>query len=225
MLVLAGCGSDDACDRPLPYLSSVEGAELVVPDGLTPPPAASQKRIPPLASERKARSNPCSVGPPDLKIKRSEPVDPEVAAANAKRQPPSPAAPSAESSVDVGPLFQSDSVEDTVDAWVASWAAGDAASYLSYYADEFENGDPSLSREDWMRRRQQFVVDTGAASIAIRDVTVEDLPGGHKMVRLIQDFQSSDGSKASVVKLLEMVREYDSWRIRREQVVKVLPNP
>lgn len=222
VLLLAGCGSDDACDRPLPYVTSAEGAELVVPEGLNPPPGARQKRIPPVASDRKERSNPCSVGPPSLDLPRTKPVDEATAAKNAEREPPSSATPSA-APVSVGPLFKSDSVEDTVNAWAASWSAGDAPSYLSYYADEFESADSDLSREEWMRRREQFVKDMGAASITIRDVTVEDLPGGRKLVRMLQDFRSSDGTEASVVKLLEMVREYDSWRIRREQVVGAAP--
>ncbi len=220
-LLLSGCGNGDVCDRPLPYATSSEGGELIVPDGLTPPPQSSQKRIPAIAEDRRARSNPCSVGPPDLladsKAREKSGEDEEVAQTNAERSPPTPAAP-----LDVGPLYKSESVEDTVEAWIASWSAGDAPSYLSFYATDFASGDDSLNREEWLRRRQELVNDTGPASISIRDMTVEDLPGGRKMVRMIQNFESSDGQKASVVKLLEMTREFDSWRIRRERVVEVL---
>ncbi|MEM7081871.1 MAG: hypothetical protein AAF465_04000 [Pseudomonadota bacterium] len=214
-LFLAACGSDDACNKPLPYLASTERGELVVPSDLNAPPDDSQKRIPPIAEERRARSNPCSVGPPDIVI---EPPSGQVADAPPARTPPTTAAP-----VEVGPLFRSESVEETVDAWIASWRAGDAPSYLSYYATDFQSADQTLSRDEWMHRRQQLVRDTGTAQISIRDVRVEDLPAGRKMVRLIQDFVSTDGERASVVKLLEMTREFDSWRIRRERVVEVLP--
>lgn len=222
-LLLTGCGSGDACDRPMPYVTSTEGGELVVPEGLSPPPASSQKRIPKIADERRERSNPCSVGPPDLLIESTSDGDTAVESTvnNSDRSPPSPAAPVVP--VDVGPLFKSDSVEDTVAAWIASWSAGDAPSYLSFYASDFASNDESVDRDSWLRKRQQLVKDTGPASISIRDVTIEDLPAGRKMVRLIQDFRSSDGQDASVVKLLEMVWEYDSWRIRRERVVEVLP--
>ena len=217
-LLLAGCGTGDACDRPLPYVTSTEGGELVVPDGLTPPPKSRQKRIPKVASDRKERSNPCSVGPPDLKVAPK----PEVAVSETEepvdRSPPSPAVP-----LSIGPVFKSESIEDTVNAWITSWSAGDAPSYLSFYASDFASTDDKVDREEWMRRRQQLVNDTGPAAISIRDVTVEDLPGGRKMVRMIQEFRSSDGAEASVVKLLEMVREGESWRIRRERVVEVLP--
>ncbi len=216
-LLLAGCGSGDACDRPLPYVASTEGGELVVPDGLSAPPQARQKRIPQISNERRSRSNPCSVGPPNINIEAT-PEEVAVLQSNAERAPPSPGVP-----VSVGPLFRSESVEDTVDAWAASWSAGDAPSYLSYYATDFASADDSISRDEWMRRRQQLVVDTGPASISIRDVTIEDLPGGRKLVRMIQRFRSSDGADASVVKLLEMTREFESWRIRREKVVEVLP--
>ncbi|MFK8030384.1 MAG: hypothetical protein AB8G18_09085 [Gammaproteobacteria bacterium] len=217
VLLLTGCGSDDACDRPLPYVTSVEGGELVVPDGLNPPPASRQKRIPPVASDRRERSNPCSVGPPTLAVIENREANAETASKNAERSPPSTGVP-----LNVGQIFKSESVEDTVDAWIASWSAGDAPSYLSYYASDFESKDGDLDREDWLQRRQQMITDSGPSSISIRDVTVEDLPGGRKLVRLIQDFVASDGTKASVVKLIEMTREFDAWRIRREQVVEVL---
>ncbi len=217
-LMLAGCGSGDACDRPLPYVVSTESGELVIPDGLNSPPQSRQKRIPPIATDRKERSNPCSVGPPNI-IKKPTAEEQAVAEVNADRAPPSPGVPAG-----VGPLFKSESVEDTVDAWAASWSAGDAPSYLSYYATDFAVADESTSREEWLRKRQRLVEDTGPASVSIRDVTVEDLPAGRKLVRMIQDFKSSDGSSASVVKLLEMTREFDSWRIRREKVVEVLSN-
>ena len=78
-LALGACGSKDACDRPQEYVYSKSGEKLVVPEGMSVPDSSRNREIPELSGERKERSNPCSVLPPELVIAKREPSPaPEV---------------------------------------------------------------------------------------------------------------------------------------------------
>lgn len=232
ILLLTSCGFGDACDRPQAYVHSKQGSELVVPSDLDAPDADKILRVPEISEDLPKRSNPCSAGPPQVVFEKVEPKETPEPPKTEVHSPPSTmvedpvGTPAANPVLDnrpleIGPGFNSDSVEDTIDAWIESWASADAPAYLSFYSKDLRTLDESGDREQWLRRRRDLLLDTGPADIAVRDVTVEELPAGRRMVRLVQDFNNSEGPQ-SVVKLLEMVKEGDGWRIRTERVVEIL---
>ncbi|NNF16920.1 MAG: hypothetical protein HKN70_09245 [Gammaproteobacteria bacterium] len=217
ILLLSACGTGDACDRPQEYVYSKSGQQLVVPPDMSRPDPSKNRQIPPLSGERKERSDPCSVLPPQLVVaKAAEPDTDKSASPDTNRAVQT----SASAALEIGEPFNGDP-RATLDAWINAWARADIPAYLAFYSQDYRSPDDIEERESWLLRRKELIESTGPAEISIRDVTLEDLALGRILVRLVQDFNGSEGAR-SIVKIMELVPEGGGYRIRHEWVVGFL---
>lgn len=162
----------------------------------TPPPAtvaAAPVASPPV---------PVSAPPPAAVTKPAPTV---VATAPATSAPPAPAAasPNAEAQI-------SASIRD----WAAAWSRKDVASYLSFYAPDFDTPD-NLSRTAWEQARTQRIQ---APSFIKVDVQISKITiAGNEATAVFRQTYKSDKLASDNSKTLKLVKSGDRWMIRSER--------
>ncbi len=101
-------------------------------------------------------------------------------------------------------------------AWAKAWSNKDADAYLSFYSPSFIVPG-GRSRAAWEAERRRRVGNKpGKISVELEDLRVE-LDGDRARVSFRQHYNSYNFD-ASASKTLELVRNGDQWRIRREVV-------
>lgn len=233
LIALSGCAGQRACNKPGPYSRSTSGPALRVPPDLSKP-AEDQSFEVPEGTASAANSPPCGHYPPKVATGTPPARAPTPAAPAASAQP-SPAAPAATaasppatrpqpppSAPEVSPELLSE-LRGLVLAWAGSWASGNFEQYLRYYAQDFDPpGD--LSVDEWRAARQGLIEKHPTLSIEPDTLTVRQAASDGATVEFVQH-SLVDGVASTLRKGLVLVREGGDWRIQKETVVEVLPNP
>ena len=108
-----------------------------------------------------------------------------------------------------------DDIKSAVMNWADAWSRKDVEAYLAHYADDFVVPG-GRSRSAWEKQRRARVGKPGRISVRLENMRI-DANGSTAKVRFRQHYDS-DTFDASANKALELVRQGDSWLIRREAV-------
>lgn len=100
-------------------------------------------------------------------------------------------------------------------AWAAAWASRQVGAYLDFYSADF-TPEGGLSREDWVRQREQRLAKAQQISVDIRNPQVLSEASDSVIVTFRQLYAADTYSDASE-KTLEWRKEGDHWRIVRER--------
>lgn len=127
-------------------------------------------------------------------------------------------APAAEAVTEARPA-SAEAVEPQIaartSAWAAAWAARKVGDYLDFYSTDF-TPEGGLSREDWVRQREQRIAKAQQISVEIRNPQVLSEAPDSAIVTFRQLYAADTYSDASE-KTLEWRKEGGHWRIIRER--------
>ncbi len=107
-------------------------------------------------------------------------------------------------------------VEAALEAWRASWAAGDVQAYLAAYSQEFVP-PRGLERSEWIAQRRARVSPQRQADIRLTGVEMAFRDPGLVTVTVNQEYRSARFSD-NVVKRIQLRRESGGWKILREYI-------
>jgi tetratricopeptide (TPR) repeat protein len=145
-----------------------------------------------------------------------KPTSPSVAAATPATPPdvrtppatrpaspatPTPAAPAAAA------------IESTVNAWAEAWSNRDVASYLAFYADDFDTG--GMSRVSWEAQRRERLSKPSRIEVKLSDIKIAQ-NGADKASVTFKQAYASNLFKSQDVKTLALALKGDKWQIVRE---------
>lgn len=102
--------------------------------------------------------------------------------------------------------------------WIGAWRNKQFASYLSFYANDFEPA-LKLNRTQWETLRKQRLNKKGAIKAVIEDVSTSVCNTDTAEVHFRQSYGSDDYNDG-VEKTLSLVRVGQDWKIKRETVTK-----
>lgn len=103
-----------------------------------------------------------------------------------------------------------------LETWLAAWRDRDADAYFALYAPHYMPQDGSRYT-DWQRRRGAALARTTRIEAHVDAHSVR-VSGNRASVRFWQTY-ASPRFKSRVLKSLELVREGNEWKIRRERVI------
>ncbi len=109
---------------------------------------------------------------------------------------------------------QNDNVKATVTAWANAWSSKDVASYLSYYAADFETpgdiarGAWEVQRRDRIERPKSIRVDVAFKSVIVK---------GNDATVVFRQSYKSDTVNSNNTKTLRMTRVGEKWLIKTER--------
>lgn len=165
----------------------------------TPAPAA------PIAS-------PAPVATPAAPPAPATPAKPAVAAADTTSSGPANG-PKAKESADP----QTDVIK-ALQAWARAWSAGDAKTYLSFYAPWFKVPGEQ-SRSEWEESRRERIAKGRKINVQVMNPKVTFARPEEAVVTFRQSYHS-DTLKASGVKRMTLVRVNGRWLIQQEDIVR-----
>jgi tetratricopeptide (TPR) repeat protein len=101
-----------------------------------------------------------------------------------------------------------------VQAWAGHWSGQDVEAYLGSYADDFV-APSGRSRAAWAAERRRRIASPRSISVAIDDFKVERASDRSARVSFTQTY-TSETYRDRVGKRLDLVRDGEQWKIRRE---------
>ncbi|THF62511.1 nuclear transport factor 2 family protein [Pseudothauera rhizosphaerae] len=173
----------------------------------SPAPGAAPAARP---AQAPAAAEPVASSALPAKPASAAPAAPPPTATAAAVQTPAAAKPAAETG-------QTDAVLAAVQSWAAAWAGKEVDRYLAAYDKDFEVPG-GRARSDWENERRQRIARPASISVEIDNPRVR-IDGERAEVRFLQRYRASN-YKANTIKILELVRRGDRWRIARETVGK-----
>jgi tetratricopeptide (TPR) repeat protein len=142
-------------------------------------------------------------------------------AAVAAAVPPAPAKPvvaaegNASGKAKDAPDPQNDVVR-ALNAWARAWSAGDAKSYLSFYAPSFKV-PAGQNRSAWEHARRERIAKGRKISVQIQNPKVTFARPEEAVVTFRQSYRS-DSLKTSGMKRMTLVRVNGRWLIQQEDI-------
>jgi tetratricopeptide (TPR) repeat protein len=169
-----------------------------------PPRTAETSKAAPPVQVAKAETSKPAVAPTPVPTATMPPATVAVAKPSTTvSQPPLSAAAKPEAQINA-----------LVRDWAGAWSSQDVASYLSFYAQNFETPD-GLSRQAWEAQRKQRIeapssikVDAQISKIAI---------SGNEATVVIRQAYKSNVLSNTTSKTLKLVKAGDRWMIRSER--------
>jgi adhesin transport system outer membrane protein len=116
-----------------------------------------------------------------------------------------------------------ETVQQTLAGWAAAWSSKDFPRYRGYYAKSFTPED-ARSLEQWASERAARLNKPGDITIGINDLKVDTSDADKAVTEFKQSYTSVNYSGV-VSKRLEWIREGDTWKIQREQVLGTPKTP
>lgn len=182
--------------------------------------------------------------PPLVKSTVGEPVVPSVAVPTAPAGGTSPATPAAAPppvavappkpvvSATDAPAAKADAgggnakegtdaaseVLKAVQAWAKAWSAGDAKTYLAFYAPGFRPPG-GQGRNEWEQSRRERLAKSRKISVQVQNPKVTFARPEEAVVTFRQSYRS-DALKTSGLKRLTLTRVNGRWLIQQEEVVR-----
>lgn len=98
--------------------------------------------------------------------------------------------------------------------WASAWSSQDVASYLSFYAQNFETPD-GLSRQAWEAQRKQRI--EAPTSIKVDAQISKISVSGNEATVVIRQAYKSNVLSNTTSKTLKLVKAGDRWMIRSER--------
>jgi len=105
-----------------------------------------------------------------------------------------------------------------LESWKNAWKSADVTRYLAAYSSDFTPPE-GMDLATWKKKRTASLTRPKFIHITIKDPVVELLTDNHLLITFTQDFES-DTYQDSVIKILTMVLETGSWKIREERSVQ-----
>ncbi len=106
-------------------------------------------------------------------------------------------------------------IHTAIDEWARAWSQKDVERYLSCYSANFE--PPADQTQDaWKAQRRERLTRPGEIEVEISDVTIEPVTPDRANAQFSQTF-TSPGYRDQVIKVLELVKENQAWKILREE--------
>jgi adhesin transport system outer membrane protein len=103
-----------------------------------------------------------------------------------------------------------------VTEWGAAWASRDVKNYLAFYGEGF-SPDGGMSREAWVRQREQRLAGAASIRIEMQNLNVQ-MSGPNTAVVDFRQIYAADAYRDSTEKTLEWRKENGQWQIVREAV-------
>ena len=148
----------------------------------------------------------------------SRPVPANAAAASSTQvalvQPVASASDSGEKTA--GPAGAEAEISARTTEWGAAWASRDVKGYLAFYAAEFAP-DGGISREAWVRQREQRLARTASIRIEMQSLNVQ-MSSPNTAIVDFRQLYAADGYRDTNEKTLEWRKENGQWLIVRETV-------
>lgn len=108
----------------------------------------------------------------------------------------------------------SDDVKATVAAWAKAWAAKDTASYLGFYAADFET-PKGMTRAAWEAQRKERIEPK--KSISVEAKIIKTSVQGKVATVVFRQIYRADTVKSDNTKTLRLVKTGDRWQINTER--------
>ena len=146
--------------------------------------------------------------PAQAQVAAAAKVDPKTESGKSVPAPaakPANVAPSGNASADV---------KSTVDAWARAWAAKDTATYLGFYAPDFETPG-GMARAAWEAQRKERIEPKKSISVEVKIIKTS-LQGSVATVVFRQIYRA-DAVKSDNTKTLRLVKTGDRWLINAER--------
>ena len=108
----------------------------------------------------------------------------------------------------------SDDVKATVAAWAKAWAAKDTASYLGFYAADFET-PKGMTRAAWEAQRKERIEPK--KSISVEAKIIKTSVQGKVATVVFRQIYRADAVKSDNTKTLRLVKTGERWLINAER--------
>lgn len=129
-------------------------------------------------------------------------------------------APAPTSAVENPPALPTPSPEtqlgQVVETWRKAWSASDVDAYLTHYSENFvpQGGQ---ARTAWAETRRKNIVGRASINIAVHNLQIQRVDEQRFRVAFLQDYAAGDYREVAQPKILELVREGNTWRIVSER--------
>jgi hypothetical protein len=100
--------------------------------------------------------------------------------------------------------------------WADAWSRRDAASYLSFYAADF-NPPEGMRRADWEGQRKSRLSKYRSIKVTLRNMKISYLGGNTASVSFAQDFRADNHMEIRTKKELDLKNAQGHWRIVNEK--------
>jgi tetratricopeptide (TPR) repeat protein len=170
-----------------------------------PPRSVAQeapKTTPPVQVAKADTAKP-TVAPTPAQTTATPPVAVAVAKPTTTVSPPSSGAATPEAQINA-----------LIRDWAGAWSSQDVASYLSFYAQNFETPD-GLSRQAWEAQRKQRI--EAPSSIKVDAQISRIAVSGNEATVVIRQAYKSNVLSNTTSKTLKLVKAGDRWMIRSER--------
>jgi tetratricopeptide (TPR) repeat protein len=104
-------------------------------------------------------------------------------------------------------------IESTVDAWAEAWSNRDVASYLAFYADDYDTG--GMSRVNWEAQRRTRLSKPSRIEVKLSSLKIVQPAADKASVSFSQSY-ASNLIKSQDTKTLDLALVGDKWKIVRE---------
>ncbi len=111
-------------------------------------------------------------------------------------------------------------LQSTLLGWAAAWSRRDIATYVGYYADNYQP-DAATSHEAWVDQRRERIRRPAWIKVKLEEFDVQPGRDGQYVVQVIQNY-AAKGYHDRNQKQFIFAHQADAWRIIDEQTVKVL---
>jgi tetratricopeptide (TPR) repeat protein len=111
------------------------------------------------------------------------------------------------------PAPASADIEATLNAWADAWSKRDVASYLAFYASDFDTG--GMSRVNWEAQRRERLTKPSRIAVKLSNIKVTQSAPDKASVSFSQTY-ASNLFKSQDNKTLDLVLKDDKWKIVRE---------
>ena len=108
----------------------------------------------------------------------------------------------------------SDDAKGTVVAWAKAWSAKDTASYLGFYAPNFET-PAGMARAAWETQRKERIEPKKSISVNVK--ILKTSVQGNVATVVFQQIYRADAVKSDNTKTLKLVKAGDRWLITSER--------
>lgn len=105
-----------------------------------------------------------------------------------------------------------------VETWRKAWSGREVDTYLAHYSENFVPRG-GQTRTAWAESRRKNIEGRASINIAVYNLQIERVDEQRFRVAFLQDYSAGNYSEVAQPKIMELVREGNTWRIVSERQI------